>query len=1130
MLRPFLIVGVGGSGGKTIRGLRQQLELQLQQRKWTQGIPRAWQMIHFDTPTLQDGKDFEAPFLDSENYTGLVETGLTYELVVDSIMHASNLPSSAVNDVKRMLPNPANVRVDVTIGAGQYRAVGRAVVLSTIGDVVDATNRAISRINDATAIGELENLSTHLGLPRSQGAVTDPTVIIVSSIAGGSGAGQYLDVTELVKTTVSERTSNQIFSILYSPEVFDQVAQSAGMAGNALAAISEAVNGYWTSGPTRSTVELFRGQGAHPSYDGAMDHVGAEYPFIVGRSNSRVTFSGQNEVYRAVAASLTAWMMDERIQDSLIAYAQGNWAVGKGPSSLPDETRLMNPLAELPPFSALGFGSVSLGRDRFLQYGSERLARSAIDRMLFAHAESDPSFRELTEQEWIATKATQGFQSYVRALRLNEETEDNDDVIDALRADSQPAAMALVGQEALAYAREGVNGTTGLTAQKWSDRLLTQYDESAARLLAQDVADRGLKLNQWVTDMPKHVLATIGSAVADLGLPVVIAMNVMLDQSLRSASAGLKGESEKYAAWSTPEKRAQLLSEDLHDSKTPDAIRPNSDVIEHARERLEQSFQWQSESRMRMQTSLLLIEFCDGFLKPLNDHLTGLAVALLAATTSKTTPDNRPNDFPTWPTRQSETMPQRYEPAPNERLLVDYRDFPKEFADLIKQTTGKEVVDSGLVAALGAVIAGTAEDDATVAPADRWTLLTIEREWNPAVTADEKTKGSASLGGFKSTADLEKYVDRARRWLRRDGFAFGAYLTADLKSYFDQHQITPDVYAQRRDKFTREFTAALSASEPLVKLNPGLLSAVHKKNIREAPMSVFSAIPFDNGTEMYEVAKAVLSSAGLWDENKSPGWFSDQRATFIEVFSMSAFSYEPIVMDSVMAPIARAWSQNSNSINTRADFWQFKRARPLVESMPADTPTIEAMIAGWYVAKMLGRIKTDSSDRARGPEISIWDPETRKQSGFPFPLLFAGIAESHDHLGAVMESLIVTLALCNAQGSLAPLRPYHLLMDLGGQGRSLSRDVVDWVRDGVLAEGAPAPSVGVDASTLEERQEAVKAHLERAKASFDELVMTQAFDTTVYDYPVTWELREQVVVALDSLLSRVLAVRPDVGD
>src|SRR5690606_31029158 len=162
MLHPFLIVGVGGSGGKTIRGLRHALELRLEQVGWKRGIPAAWQMIHFDPPVKQDGADYVMPFLPATDYKGLVASGTSYEGVHASIV-AHGIASEAVADVHRMLPDPSRVSVAVVKGAGQFRAVGRAVAVSRLADVARAAKDSIDRMRDASALGELQQLGELLG-------------------------------------------------------------------------------------------------------------------------------------------------------------------------------------------------------------------------------------------------------------------------------------------------------------------------------------------------------------------------------------------------------------------------------------------------------------------------------------------------------------------------------------------------------------------------------------------------------------------------------------------------------------------------------------------------------------------------------------------------------------------------------------------------------------------------------------------------------------------------------------------------------------------------------------------------------------------------------------------------------
>jgi hypothetical protein len=88
MFRSFLVVGVGGSGGKTLRAARQALQSKLDLQGWEGGWPEAWQFLHIDFPTTPDGLEFPAPHLPPEDYLSLVPSGVGYQAI-----HAAALQS-----------------------------------------------------------------------------------------------------------------------------------------------------------------------------------------------------------------------------------------------------------------------------------------------------------------------------------------------------------------------------------------------------------------------------------------------------------------------------------------------------------------------------------------------------------------------------------------------------------------------------------------------------------------------------------------------------------------------------------------------------------------------------------------------------------------------------------------------------------------------------------------------------------------------------------------------------------------------------------------------------------------------------------------------------------------------------
>ena len=50
VLNPYLFIGLGGSGGKTLQYLRYYLDQRLKRSGWEKGLPDAWQFLWFDVP------------------------------------------------------------------------------------------------------------------------------------------------------------------------------------------------------------------------------------------------------------------------------------------------------------------------------------------------------------------------------------------------------------------------------------------------------------------------------------------------------------------------------------------------------------------------------------------------------------------------------------------------------------------------------------------------------------------------------------------------------------------------------------------------------------------------------------------------------------------------------------------------------------------------------------------------------------------------------------------------------------------------------------------------------------------------------------------------------------------------
>ena len=87
-MNPMIIIGCGGSGGKTVVALRKVLESRLRQVDgWNRGIPESWQLLWIDTLENQDPKAIDfGPQLPKEDYISLASTNSDYLEVYNAVM------------------------------------------------------------------------------------------------------------------------------------------------------------------------------------------------------------------------------------------------------------------------------------------------------------------------------------------------------------------------------------------------------------------------------------------------------------------------------------------------------------------------------------------------------------------------------------------------------------------------------------------------------------------------------------------------------------------------------------------------------------------------------------------------------------------------------------------------------------------------------------------------------------------------------------------------------------------------------------------------------------------------------------------------------------------------------------
>ena len=283
---------------------------------------------------------------------------------------------------------------------------------------------------------------------------------------------------------------------------------------------------------------------------------------------------------------------------------------------------------------------------------------------------------------------------------------------------------------------------------------------------------------------------------------------------------------------------------------------------------------------------------------------------------------------------------------------------------------------------------------------------------------------------------------------------------------------------------------------------------------------------------MYEPTFQVLLSemskikmpADFDAKNEISRWFREQNADSIEFFTMLGFPVNPIAIDSIMQPVASAWSSQNQTPSSRDAFWKWIRARLLPEAVPMDRKALDRMLRGWYVAQALGLLSVETNAQL-GPKVTITGRSGTKLT-FPHPLLYSGVPSSNELLAAVVESSIIVQALCSAAGSLEPLKPYQRLIELGGMSggvgghdTGLSPDVQCLLATGERIKDGDDRTV-FSANNLDEvseRKSKLNTYLEAELEDLKKWIESSISHGSVYSYPSTWEILPDIESSINSL-------------
>jgi hypothetical protein len=1118
MLSPVLLIGVGGSGGKTLRALRQTLLRRLRQTKdgWEGDLPEAWQMLWLDTITTQGSGGFPAPLLPNDQYVGLVQPGVTYETMIKSL--EMNIPAS-----HRMESLGGWSRRDAAIqivnGAGQYRSIGRTVAVERLKAIHSAIDTSYKRMRSPQATAELRLAAERLGMA-DDGGVPEAIAFVISSVSGGTGAGMFLDVAETLKS-VDANFGRRTHVVLYGPDVFSglKAGETEGVAPNALGSISEVVSGVWTERMTLGSDAIYKGAGLNGGGDsGAGGHgFGGRYTYLIGSSNGRVQIGEQHDMYNAVGDALSAIVADSRVQNNFVEHIITNsFDASADGGNLNDKTRLRvidNP-HHRQPLASLGFGRATLGMERFVEYGAEAVGRASIERMLWPTFEKmDPNDPSQRERPLVDKAIADNWLEFLEASGLNERNPKND-VVDAIKPSDEDARLTSFAGKVINDAQAGM-AAAGVSPDVWMQRIQTSYNSSIQAIVTDGNAERFKVVQTWTAEVQQKILNAASVSVSRRGLQVTLGLIKKLREEV-SAVAGEELPGEVASALRRGDELPSILNRTLQVGMA--SIPTNHPTIDQVRVVLKKAAEFQFDAERFTLASSLLIDIELNVLAPLQKSVESAHVMLMTNVKESKTSDGRPNPFEGYPELSTGIIPKRLQPGVTEFLLIETAKYRDLLMELVKQSIPEKSALSWESALVERAIRQVPLDERGD-KADS-TLFKMERNWVPKERSARSTSSGEQPLHVSVTTSPEAIVDQVRKTIFDDhDIAIGKFVSQGLNAYLSP--LDPSERQDRRDVFLKALEGAINVSEPFALYDIALMPIVHPGYVQTTSL-VVSAIPFPSGTELYELSKSKLAALGKWDDIASPQWFGTTEAAQIDFFQVPTKALNPMVFTSLTKPIADSWSQKSKDEDSRAGFWNYRRARPLVESVPAAQEVQQLMSDGWFLALFLNQIKREVTHKELGRQISVWSPESKGYISFPYPLLSSSSkSHSSEDWPSVLESLSIALIQASQLTLPVALGGYWRLRDLGER----MNDVMsEWVLSGALDANAPTPEPSTAGSVdgdWQSRRQALLTQVELTTAGYKELFAKVVERNDPFDVSKAFELKVMIERSLENLKSAV---------
>lgn len=1018
-MRKFIVVGCGGSGGSTLRFLIDQLRADFRSRGWSQ-LPRAWQFVHVDVPVEPDAGP--APLLDIRRmggtYVSLSSPTNTYKAT--SLNVEARLAQNG-GDLSPLLGwEPRNREsansIPVTNGAGQYRSVGRMLTLARLEMIQSAFIQAQSRVVAPDAWEGVPDPEEH-----GEDVITP---IVIGSMAGGSGASMFLDVCRILGQLPGVQPQN-LGVFLYTADVFGQLPAEArkNVEGNAMAAIPEIFAAISRLGEP-DDLKMLRSLGLTVNANNQGQPAFGRVLPIGRRIGGAGAFFGDGSqlgVYRGVARALAGVMTSSVASARYLDYFIGN----PNPVTASSERFAWRMSDRDLPFGSMGFASLSLGRDRYVDYAAQRLTRAAIDHLMEGHRQPGSQLPDIDQLRLLLDN------QWGVSLRNIGLPQPEDSVQDWFRNVAFPQvrwqSMAREGSAPVA----NVIGNTGAAQASAWVATVTQAVGSVRQRVQENLRNSAYMWAEgWAKELEDAVKAEFLRAVSSFGLAyareLMTRIRQRCDQLIGPMSdGGMRAEQTDPVAID-----GGLMQQAA-------ALGKQTVGAEHLLgQAVRKAIQGATENRLRLEALKLgasvlrswTTDVLSALEREANEAMAAIEHARLQTSGGAGLAQLHSDLYVEWPD-ESDTVPSRFNHAQNEVLLTTAEQFPARFrADVAACGTG-QTYGEGLAVLRSQALSGVWE---TTGAKVEQAVITQTVHWRPGCLPRGGSDGvptPESRPRYALSMHPMDVIDRARQMLTAPGSVFADFAGQSINEYLVDPQVSAVDRSRRQQEFVAKFVETLAMARPVVGVDVGMVQRLHNLPGIQYSYS-FSEIPFQDADPIAQAIMQRLTGMAEVTSDSLDGFRSALKgdtgkaglAGKISVFGAYA-KVSPLCFSSLLDPIKKSW--NGATPAERRELWGWKRTRSLPSGLGMSPQEAMLAVTGWYLGRLTGLIR--QTDDLQNPEAFVCSSKGWLSFGPFLDSMDTSLRSGHDILPAVLMSHAWALVRCSGDPELTPLAPYEAL-------------------------------------------------------------------------------------------------------